>query len=1056
MSGVARRTAVLITLVLGAGMLPAWALAPAGAAPDEPAFTALRGFDPSGARVRVEPREHAASRVDLAALRSELATGRVSVPDPSGRLVEFTVTPTQRMESELAAAHPEIATYSGRGVDDPRASIALDVTPMGFHASVRRPGGQGAWYVDPAYNRRGTVQHLSYLASSVPEPQRRRAEGEIETIAKSVEARLTANATSPNTRVTRKVYRLALTSDPSYAAFFGSENVLAEKVTLMNRVNQIYNDDLAIELRLVNATEALNFDSEAEATGPNGPCGTAPCFRLEDLGGPGDEDDLPGDLDTCTGLTLGQNRTVLGQLVGAANYDIGHIALGSDGGGVAYLGVVGADYKGGGCTGLSEPIGDVFAVDYVAHEMGHQFGGNHTFNGTEGNCGGNITEASVEPGSGSTVMAYAGICRQDNLQPHSDPYFSFHSIEEITSYTEGSDADVTEVQTVSLRDFDPATDSLAIASGAGAPVPVATYDAAGVEAAVEAATGQDVSIAGWGFDEFLFDEPDSVVVGEPDERGFQVIFNSEPSVDDDDTTDTDQPPLNVVVTGGSGFVGETARGGRDLSEGSAQQPTDNTSPVVTAPEDRTIPVRTPFALTGSGTDADGDPLTYLWEQADYGSGTRLSDNTKPDGPLFRVFGTAALVSEEDALKTPAPGLNLADGSPTRVFPDLAQVLSGNTNAATGDCPVAPADTRVALTPQQLECYSEFLPEPGYTGSVLGNPGAEPRMRFRLTARDLFPTGGGLAFDDVTLRLDPGAGPFLVTSQATPGATVAGGTVVPVTWAVNNTRGLAPTVRISASTDGGATFGTVLASDTPNDGSETVRMPNVSAADVRIKVEAVGNYFFDVNDASFRLAASPAPQTTLTRGPADGAVVRERTQVFRYRSSATPARFVCEVDGDPVACDAAGKRRRFSAGTHVFSVAALNVAGVADPTPSTRTFTVPRDDNVLGRTGSWRRVVDRRAFGNDYLVSRDRGARLEARIRNATAVSLVVSAARDAGSVTVYVGRKRLRTFDLSGKDRSGRLRTVRFGQERTGNLRIVVAERRPVRIEGVAVVTDPG
>ena len=77
----------------------------------------------------------------------------------------------------------------------------------------------------------------------------------------------------------RKVYRLALTSDPSYAAYFGTDNVLSEKVTLMNRVNQIYNDDLAVDLRLVNATDSLNLDTDAKATGPDGPCGAAPCFR---------------------------------------------------------------------------------------------------------------------------------------------------------------------------------------------------------------------------------------------------------------------------------------------------------------------------------------------------------------------------------------------------------------------------------------------------------------------------------------------------------------------------------------------------------------------------------------------------------------------------------------------------------------------------------------------------------------------------------------------------------------------------------------------------------
>ena len=146
---------------------------------------------------------------------------------------------------------------------------------------------------------------------------------------------------------------------------------------------------------------------------------------------------------------------MIGQIIGASNYDIGHLALGQPGGGVANLGVVGRSNKAGGCTGIPTPTGDFYAIDYVAHEMGHQFSGNHPFNGNQLNCsGGNRNAAtSVEPGSGSSIMAYAGICLTDDLQAHSDPYFSQRSLQEISTYTSSNQAAINEVQTASLRHF---------------------------------------------------------------------------------------------------------------------------------------------------------------------------------------------------------------------------------------------------------------------------------------------------------------------------------------------------------------------------------------------------------------------------------------------------------------------------------------------------------------------------------------------------------------------------------------------------------------------------
>ncbi len=634
-----------------------------------------------------------------------------------------------------------------------------------------------------------------------------------------------------------RTYRLALITDPAYATYFGGPaNVTAAKVTLVNRITQIYEDDTAIRLMLVANNDLLNLDTAALATGANGPCGTAACFtpaQISLLQQP--RPDPHRDRPDHRGEQLRHRPPRRGRA----------------GGGIAQLGVVGRSAKAQGCTGVTTPTGDFFAVDYVAHEMGHQFAGNHTFNGSQSACsGGNRSAAnSVEPGSGSSIMAYAGICAADNLQPHSDPYWSQRSFQEVVTYTSSNQAAINEVQNVSLRSFDVNGDSFTIRYNGNDSIPIVrgtNYTATDIASAIQ-------GIAGWPGGTVTVSSFGSAA-GAPNDEGFQVTFNTAP------LAGTNVSALSLTnVVNMTGFVGETDKGGAVDNKGFTITPTSNSAPVVTAPAAFTIPLRTPFALVGSATDADGDTLTYLWEQNDRGgaSGTTLNNNTKVDGPLFRQFSTFANVTPAGTLEYYSPGENAVTTDPRRIFPDMPQILANNTNAETGTC-------------ANLDCFSEFLPTSSYTGFPVTSP---PQLHFRLTVRDGSDGGGGVNSADTTLTLAPGTGPFLVTAPNT-ALTWTGSTMQPVTWAVAGTSAApvgATDVAIYLSLDGGLTWPHTLAASTPNDGTHTVLVPNVSTTQARVMVGGLSNIFFDVSNVNFTIVAGlPVPVVT-NDAPGGGAI-----------------------------------------------------------------------------------------------------------------------------------------------------------------------------------------
>ncbi len=233
------RLAAVVVAVLVAGLLPMLASTPAAAAPANPngPWTRVAGKPAAakgGHRADVRAKRVAAHTLDRAALTSTLAkvpTERarrqraaaplvVSLPTPAGDFQRFELADSPVMEAGLAAKHPEIRTYAGKGIDDQTATIRADLTPLGFHASVRSP--HGAWYIDPYYNQDQSL-YASYYGRDLADSHGEFVEREdVETAAQALEDEVAALAGAP---VSLRTYRLALVTDPSYATFFGADNI---------------------------------------------------------------------------------------------------------------------------------------------------------------------------------------------------------------------------------------------------------------------------------------------------------------------------------------------------------------------------------------------------------------------------------------------------------------------------------------------------------------------------------------------------------------------------------------------------------------------------------------------------------------------------------------------------------------------------------------------------------------------------------------------------------------------------------------------------------------
>ncbi len=609
----------------------------------------------SGER-RIVPQTYRTVTFDLNALQDLLAaaplrfspeaTGNtlaIELPTPDGRSSRFLLTESPTMMPDLQAQHPDIRCYTGTGIDDPTAVLKCDLTPHGFHAQVLR-SKKGDWFIDP-YSFGDRDFYTVYFRKDYALPANKTWDCQVKDNSQAPEE----IQPDPDFQGDCKLrqYALAMACTGEYAAFHGGTTALAAAAinTSVNRVNGVYEIDFAITMILVsNNDNIIYLDGATDPYSNNN--GSA---------------------------MLGQNQTTCDNVIGSANYDIGHV-FSTGGGGVATLACVcNNTTKARGVTGGSSPIGDPFDIDYVAHEIGHQFNGSHTFNGTAGSCSGNGSSSSAyEPGSGSTIMAYAGICGGQNVQNNSDAYFHARSLQQTGTFVTGSGH----------------------------------------------------------------------------------------------TCDTE------VVTG-------------------------NTKPVANAGADYAIPKSTPFVLTGTGTDADGNSLTYCWEQYDNQSSTQPPVSTSTVGPNFRSLTPTA--------------------DPQRYLPNLTDVINN----------VSP------------------------TWEVLSS--VARTFNFRLSVRDNY-GGAGCTHEDNMVVTVASSGPFQVTAPNT-AVSWAGNSTQTVTWNVNGTTG-APVscnnVEISLSTDGGYTYPTIILASTPNDGSQAITVPNIPSTTCRIRIAGMNNIFYDISNVNFTI------------------------------------------------------------------------------------------------------------------------------------------------------------------------------------------------------------
>jgi hypothetical protein len=345
----------------------------------------------------------------------------IALPTSEGKRALFRVHRTTVGSDHLAATVPEFSVFHGQGVDDRSATVTITNTNGELRALVL--GLKDAFAVDPSSGA------SVYANNSLSFDERKRTRAPCQRVSASASATASSGSfPQPDARIVQRRFRLAITATPEYSRTFrraGDDDAMAKTHALyaimntISRVNGIYERAFNVHFDLVDKERDLI------AVRPNE-------LNLPSPDGHGDfPDDYPSQL-------LAANEVVLQQVLGPTAYDIGHV-FATAGGGLADVGVLCQPAaKAHGASGLSPPTGDMFDVVFVAHEIGHQLGANHTFNANASYCGipnGRHPETAFEPGSGSTIMSYTGICPPTDINAGvAADYFHTASLTEISRY----------------------------------------------------------------------------------------------------------------------------------------------------------------------------------------------------------------------------------------------------------------------------------------------------------------------------------------------------------------------------------------------------------------------------------------------------------------------------------------------------------------------------------------------------------------------------------------------------------------------------------------------